>query len=109
MGLRRRVQDESRRITQSITYGDLCTCKTRGRIQANTIATSTAVHLDLACIGLESNSSILRRNTTLDSEPATGDTLLSQTKLCEGGTGGNLDLSGNDVDTSDLLCGPNKQ
>lgn len=91
------------------THRDLCTCKARGRIETNTISTSTAVHLDFASIGLESSSCILRSNTALYRESTTSDGFLSQTKLRQGSTGSNLDLGRNDVDTSNLLCIPSKQ
>jgi hypothetical protein len=86
------------------TYGDLSTSITGTGIQPYTIPTSRSIHLNLPCIRLESSSGIFRSDTTLNSETPSVDAFLSETKLCEGYTRSNLDLSGNDINTGDFLC-----
>lgn len=85
-------------------YCDLSTRETRASIQSNTIATSTAVNLNLSSIGLEVLSGIFSGNTALNSESALGDGFLSKTKLREGSASCDLNLRSNDIDTSDFLC-----
>lgn len=46
---------------------------------------------------------VLRSDTALDGEASLRDGFLGETELREGGTSSNLDLGGDDVDTSDLL------
>ena len=46
---------------------------------------------------------VLCGDTALEGETTCGDVVLGQTKLLERCTGGDLDLSCNDIDTSDLL------
>ena len=82
---------------------DLRAGETRAGIEANTVATSRAVDLDLAGVGLEVLCRILSRDTALDSETTLGDCLLREAKLGKCGTGCDLDLGGDDVDAGDLL------
>ena len=86
-------------------YSDLGTSEARAGIETDTVTTSTTVNLDLSGIGLEALSSIFGGDTTLDSETTLGDSILGQTKLRQSGTGGNLNLSSNDINSSDFLCG----
>jgi hypothetical protein len=86
-----------------VTYGDLSTGITRTGVQSNTISTGRSVDLDLSGIRLETLGSILRSDSTLNGETSSVDVILSKTKLLERDTGGNLDLSSDNIDTGDLL------
>ena len=82
---------------------DLCAGETRGSIETDTVTTGGTVDLDLASIRLEVGCRVLSRDTALNSETALGDRLLRQTELRECGASCDLNLSGDDVDASDLL------
>ena len=84
---------------------DDSTGKSVSTIKTDTVTTSTTVDLNLSGIGLEALSSIFGGDTTLDSETTLGDSILGQTELRQSGTGGNLNLSSNDINSSDFLCG----
>lgn len=99
-----RTRQTSRHVkSERGTHSDLGTCKTRASIQTNSIPTCTTVHLNLPGVGLEVLRSIFSSDTTLNGEATFGNGLLRQTKLWKGGTGSNLDLGGDDVESSDLL------
>ena len=83
---------------------DLGTREARAGVEANTVTAGTAVHFDLSGIGLEALSGILSGDTALNGESALGDGILSETKLRKGCSSSNLDLSSDDIETSDLLC-----
>lgn len=91
--------DEQRVVVGS----DLRTGITGARVQSDTITTSRPVDFNLTSVRLEVGGGILSGDTTLDSESSPVDVLLGQTKLLEGHTSSNLDLSGDNVDTSDLF------
>jgi hypothetical protein len=84
-------------------HRDLSTRETRTGIQSHTITTRTPVHFDLSGIRLESLSGIFSGDTALNGETTSSDCLLGETERGERGTSSDLDLSGNDIDTSDLL------
>ena len=83
---------------------DLRASETRGSIETNTITTCTAVHLNLSGVRLEALGRILSGDTALNGESALGDIVLGETELGKGSSSGDLDLSGDNVDASDLLC-----
>lgn len=86
---------------------DLCTSEAGTCIETDAVATSTAVHLDFTGVWLEALSGILGGDTALDRETALGNSILGQTELGEGCTSSNLDLSSDDIESSDFLCGAN--
>ena len=65
--------------------------------------TSTAVDLDLSRVGREAIGRILGGDTALEGKAAGGDVILCEAELLERGSGGNLDLSGNDVDAGNFF------
>jgi hypothetical protein len=75
----------------------------RWRYVPDSVATSRAVHLDLSCVRCEVLCRILSRDTALEGETACGDVVLGQTKLLKRGTGCDLNLSRDNIDTRDLL------
>lgn len=83
---------------------DLRTGEAAGRVESNSVAAGRSVDLDLSSVGLEAVGGVLGGDSALDRETSLGDGVLGQTEGREGGSGGNLDLSGDDVDTGDLLC-----
>ena len=85
------------------THSDLGTSETRARVQTNTITTCRAVHLNLTSVGLEAGTSVFCGDTALDSETALRDRLLRQAELGQRCTCSDLNLSSDDVNTSDLL------
>lgn len=89
---------------KNASYSDLGTGETRTGVQSNTVSTSTSVHFDLSSIRLEVGCSVFSGDSTLDSETSSGNVLLGQTQGSQSGASGDLDLSGNDVDTRDFLC-----
>ena len=84
--------------------GDLGTCKAGAGVEADAVASGGAVDLDLACVGLEVLRGVFSGDTALNGESALGDIVLGETELGKGSTSGDLDLSSNNVDASDLLC-----
>lgn len=70
----------------------------------NTVTASGTVDLDLASVRSELLGGVFCGDTALEGETASGDVVLGQTELLKGRTSSNLDLSSDDVDTSDLLC-----
>jgi hypothetical protein len=81
----------------------LCTCKARGGIETNTITTCAAVDFDFTSVRLEAGSRIFCGDTTLNREATFGDCVLCKTELGKCGTGGNLNLCSNNIETSDFL------
>ena len=72
-------------------------------IETNTVAASGTVDLNLTSIRSECLGRVFCGDAALEGEAARRDVVLSQAKLLERCTSGDLDLSCNDVDTSDLL------
>src|SRR5690242_1362678 len=70
----------------------------------NTVTASGTVDLDLASVRSELLRGVFCGDTALEGETASGDVVLGQTELLKGRTSSNLDLSSDNVDTSDLLC-----
>ena len=81
----------------------MSTGETRTGIEADTVATSRAVDLDLTGIGLEVLCRVLSRDTALNCKSTLRDGFLSESELRKSCTRSNLNLSGDDVDTRDLL------
>ena len=100
----RRAADRALDKQTVVVRRDLRTREARARVKADTVATSTAVDLDLARVRLEVLRRVLGGNAALDSETTLGDGVLGQTELREGRASSDLDLRGDDVDASDLLC-----
>jgi hypothetical protein len=88
---------------RSNTHRDLRTREARRSIKTNAIAAGTAVHLDLAGIGLEVLCGVFCRDTALDGEAAFGDGFLGETELGERRACCDLDLRGDNVDAGDFL------
>lgn len=86
-----------------VMRSDLRTSITRARVQSDTITTSRSVDFNLTSVRLEVGCGILSGDTTLDSKSSPVDVLLGQTKLLEGYTSSNLNLSSDDVNTGDLF------
>jgi hypothetical protein len=82
---------------------DDSTRKTVSSIETDTVTASGTVDLNLASVGSERLGRVLCGDTALEGETTCGDVVLSQTKLLERRTSGDLNLSSNDIDTSDLL------
>lgn len=72
-------------------------------VQTDTVTTRRAVNLDLASIRLEALGGILGSDSALDSETTGGNAVLGKTELAKSSTSSDLDLSSDNVDTSDLL------
>ena len=87
-----------------VVRGDLSTCETGTGIESDTIATSTAIDLDLSCVRLEVCRCIFRSNATLNCEAALSDRVLRQTELGKSRTSGYLNLGRNNVESGNLLC-----
>lgn len=86
-----------------IVHRDLSSSETRARVQTNAVTASATINLDLACVRLESSGSIFRGDTALDGEASFRDGFLTEAELWQGRTSSDLDLSSNNVNTSDLL------
>lgn len=97
------VSDEVLVEEDFLTHSDLSASETRTSVETDTVAASAAVDFDLAGIRLEALSGVFGGDTALNGETTLGDSFLRKTELGEGSTGGDLDLSGNDVDASNLL------
>jgi hypothetical protein len=72
-------------------------------IETDTVTTSRSVNLNLSGIWCEALCWIFCSDTALEGKAACGDVVLGQTELLKRCTSSNLDLCGNDVDTSDFL------
>lgn len=72
-------------------------------VQPDAVTTCRAVDFDLARIRREALGRVLGGDAALDGEATGRNAILSQTKLSESGTSGNLDLSCDDIDSSDLF------
>jgi hypothetical protein len=92
--------DEKRVVVGS----DLGTGKARAGIETDTITTSAAVNLDLACVRLKALGRVLGGDTALDGKATFGDCLLCQAKLRKSGAGSDLNLGSDDIEASDFLC-----
>ena len=77
--------------------------KTVPTVQSNTITTSGAIDFDLASIGGETFGRIFCGDTTLNGETTSGYAVLSETKLGERSTGGNLYLCSYEINPSNFL------
>lgn len=88
----------------SNTYGDLGASEARAGVKTHTIATGAAVHLNLTRVGLEALRRVFSGDTALNREATLGNRLLGQTELGKRSTRRDLNLCGNDVDTSNFLC-----
>lgn len=86
-----------------VVRSDLCTGITRARVQSDTITTSRSVDFNLTSVRLEVGRGILSGDTTLDSKSSPVDVLLGQTKLSEGHTSSDLNLSSDDVNTGNFF------
>jgi hypothetical protein len=79
------------------------TGETVASVETDTITTRRSVDFDLSGVGGEALGRILSCDTALDSKTTGRDAILSKTKLVQCGTSSDLNLSGNDIDTGDLL------
>lgn len=79
------------------------TSETVTTIETNTVTTSRTVDLDLTSIRLETFGWIFGGDTTLDGVTTGRDAVLCEAELLERSTSGNLYLSGDNIDTSNLL------
>ena len=94
-----RALDEERVVVRR----DLRASETGAGIETHAVTASAAVDLNLSGVGLEALSGIFSGDTALDGESALGDVVLGETELGKSSTSGDLDLSGDNVDASDLL------
>ena len=85
------------------TDRNLSTSKSRASVESNAITPCASVHLDLTSVRLEVGGCILSGNSALDSEASLCDILLGKTKLRESSASRNLNLSSDNIDTSDFL------
>ena len=85
------------------TDRNLGTSKSRAGVESNTVTSGASVYLDLANVRLEVGGRILSGNSALDCEASLCDVLLGKAKLRESSTSCNLNLSSDNIDTSDLL------
>lgn len=86
-----------------IVRSDDGTGKAVSTVQTDTVTTSGTVDLDLTGVRGEALGRILGGDTALDGETTSRDALLRQAQLLERGTGSNLDLGGDDINTRDLF------
>jgi hypothetical protein len=86
-----------------VIWGNDSASETIATIETDTVTTSRAVDLNLASIWAELLCRILSGDTALNGETASGDAILGETKLWQGGASSNLDLGGNDINAGDLL------
>jgi hypothetical protein len=87
------------------THRNLGASETRRGIETNTITTSRTVNFNFSSVWLESLRRILSCYTALNRKATLRDILLRETQLGQSRAGCNLDLSRNNVDASDFLCG----
>ena len=99
----RRAADRALDEQTVVMRRDLRTREARARVKADTVATSTAVDLDLARVRLEVLRRILGGDTALDGESALGDGVLGQAELGQSGACSDLNLCSDDIETSDFL------
>jgi hypothetical protein len=85
------------------TNRNLGTSKSRTSVESNTITPRASVHLDLTRVRLEVGGCILSGNSALDREASLCDVLLGKTKLRESSTSCDLNLSSDNIDSSDFL------
>ena len=85
------------------TDRNLGTSKSRASVESNTITPRASVHLDLTSVRLEVGGCILSGNSALDREASLRDILLGKAKLRESSTSRDLNLSSDNIDTSDFL------
>ncbi|KAH3663370.1 hypothetical protein OGAPHI_005360 [Ogataea philodendri] len=79
------------------------TGKTVTTVQSHTVTTRRSVNLDLTSVWLEVLGWVFGSDSALDCKTSGGDLVLQQTKLLQRSTSSNLDLSSNNVNTSDFL------
>ena len=72
-------------------------------VKTDSVTASRSVDLNLSGVGLEVLAGVLGGDTALDGISTGGDAVLGKTELLKGGASGDLDLSGNDIDTGNLL------
>ena len=87
-----------------VVWRDLSASKTGTGVESDTITTSAAIDFDLSCVWLEVCRRVFSSNSTLDCVAALGDRVLRQTELRKSRASCNLDLGGNDIQSSDFLC-----
>lgn len=86
-----------------IEGGDDGTGKSVAAVESDACTTGGSVDLDLSSIGAELLSRVFGGDTALDSETASGDAVLGQAQLGKGGTSCDLNLSGHNINASDLF------
>jgi hypothetical protein len=79
------------------------TSKTVATVKTDTVATSRSVDLDLASVWPELLSRVLSGNAALDSKSTGRNAVLGQSELRKSGASGNLDLGGDDINTSNFF------
>jgi hypothetical protein len=72
-------------------------------VKTDTVTACGTVDLNLTSVGSERLGGVFCGNTALECETACGDVVLSQTKLLKRCTSGDLNLSCDNIDTSDLF------
>ena len=100
----RRAADRALDKQTVVVRRDLRASEAGARIETDTITARTAVDLNLSRVRLEVLRRILGGDTALNGEAALGDGVLGQTELREGRASSDLNLRGDDVDASNLLC-----
>ena len=100
----RRAADRALDEQTVVVRRDLRASEAGARIETDTITARAAVDLNLARVRLEVLRRVLSGDTALDGEAALGDGVLGQTELREGRASSDLNLRGDDVDASNLLC-----
>jgi hypothetical protein len=96
-------------VFEVATYRNLRASETGAGIQANAITTCAAVNLNLSGIWLEALRCVFSGDSALDSKASFCNGLLGETKLGEGCTCSNLDLSSYDIYSGDFLCKANSE
>jgi hypothetical protein len=78
-------------------------CKAISTVETNSVAACGTVHLDLSGVGREAIGRVFGCDTALEGKAASRDVVLGQSELLEGGTCGDLDLCGHNIDARDLF------
>jgi hypothetical protein len=84
-------------------WGNDSTGEAIATIEADAVAASGTVDLDLARVWRKAIGGVLGGDTALDGEAAGRDGVLGEAELLERGTCGDLDLGGDEIDAGDLL------
>jgi len=79
------------------------TCEAVSTIKPDTVTTSRTVYLNLSGIWLEALRGVFGRDTALNSETTNGNTVLCKAKLFKRGSSSDLNLSGDNINTSNLF------